>query len=447
MSVHRAEVVSRPGRLVRLTRVSDPVAAEEAAALVTDWQVVTHPALLAVDRVWHGADGLVLEDRAASARPLDTFAAGTLALTPGELARAGARIAAALTALHEHGLTHQAVSLHTILLGSDGGALLDGPWHAGCHPAPDPTGTDVANGPRSPRTTAEGDARALASTLLALLASAQQPDPAAPHLAALRSLLQEHTRQPADARLLRDALEAWHGTRPPDAAPVHDRVLSRPGAGRGDPGHRVEAGHGRQHRTRLGIGATVALVAALGVALLRGGPAPPVTDPLTEPSAGTTSTSGTSEPERPSPATSAAGARRAEATPVAVRPICPAPEPPPGPGRLVLADLDGRGCRAAVRIDGARLAVRGPDLAAVEVTLDLEPDDQVLLGDLDGTGRDEVLVYRPSTGELFRFAGLAGPGEAVTATGQASGWVGGTAALTVAPDGRDRLEVRGGTPS
>jgi hypothetical protein len=463
MTVHRAEVVSRPGRLVRLTRVTGPVAAADTAALATAWQGVAHPGLLAIDRVWRVHDGLLLEDRAASSRPLDTVDAGIRALTPAELARAGARIADALTALHEHGLAHGAVSPHTILLGSDGGAVLDGPWHAGCHPATDPADTEVVDGPATPTTPAAGDVRALATTLLALLATAQEREARTRDLAALRSLLENHARQPADPRRLRDALENWHGTTTPDPTQASDRAAARgphhhprpqaPAArgrgGRVGAAHRstVRPGLGGKGRARLGLGALVACVTVLVVGLLHGDPSPPMADPLAAPATGTTSPPEPPRREDASTAAPAPGGERAGADTPAVRPVCPATEPPPGPGRLVLADLDGRGCRAAVRIDGAKLTTRGSDRAIVAATLDLDPDDQVLLGDLDGAGQDEVLVYRPGTGELYRFAGLAGPGEAVIATGQASGWVGGTATLTATPEGGDRLQVHGGTPS
>ncbi|MFP4234814.1 MAG: hypothetical protein ACLFUG_07790, partial [Nitriliruptoraceae bacterium] len=131
--------------------------------------------------------------------------------------------------------------------------------------------------------------------------------------------------------------------------------------------------------------------------------------------------------------------------PPPTRPVCADTAPPPGPGRLVLGALVGAGCRAPVRLDGERLAVARPGAPPVEVELDLEVGDQVRLGDLDADGRDEVLIYRPGTGELFRFPTLAEPGEVRHAEVQATDSRGGTATIVRTATGADRLEVRGGS--
>jgi hypothetical protein len=58
------------------------------------------------------------------------------------------------------------------------------------------------------------------------------------------------------------------------------------------------------------------------------------------------------------------------------------------------------------------------------------PGDRLLLGDWNADGTDEPALYRPSTGQVFRFDGWAGadsprPNTSVEATGVAGGraWV------------------------
>jgi hypothetical protein len=220
------------------------------------------------------------------------------------------------------------------------------------------------------------------------------------------------------------------------------------------------------YRTLAGISLAAVLVGlAVSTVLFVARPTPTTIAPDTsasEPSVDEVTTSGptrsststrstTSSPapgaEGPTPTTGAASAPGRATLAPAPRSVCPASPPPPGRGSLVLADLDGRGCRGPARIHGNRVTARAADGTVTEVVLDLAPGDQLRVADLDGTGRDGLAVYRPDTGEVFRFAELAGPGEAVTARGRASGRVGGTAVVVHDPDGIDRLEIRGGSPA
>jgi hypothetical protein len=109
--------------------------------------------------------------------------------------------------------------------------------------------------------------------------------------------------------------------------------------------------------------------------------------PTTRAGLASSSTSTTTTPPRP-----------------AVRADCP-----PASG-VLLADVDGDGCPEALRYaDGI--------LQAGDVRWALgQPGDQVVTGDWGCQGRRTVALFRPSTGEVFRFDGWAGPGYDLTAT-------------------------------
>lgn len=517
VTVYRAEVLDRPGQLVRLTCVATVGGSPHLAAAISAWREVRHPALLPVESMEHAGDTLLFRSPGATARPLDML--DTLSVPPATVARIGEEIAGGLAALHLRGRTHGSVGAHTILLGTEGTAVLDGPWHAAC------LATDLDADDSGAPDGAAQDVRALTATLLDLLDVPGQraglalhgsgsrsatappprgttgPTPAPADVDALLALLRTQEPQPGTARELEQTLRAWR-TQVPPASPGPGSTLPAQDRGRGardpsegtsaprptrpsgrvmgvttrnrapsrvdrqpvDAGRAVDTPHkGRPRFLALLVGAV-----ALGTLLALGAhlattPATSSVAPATASSASTAaasmapdpihSTTSIPAPDATGPAPPAvaaasapAGPRDAAFTP-APRPVCPRSLAPPGRGSLVLADLVGRGCRAPVRIEGDRLSARGLDGGVIEVALGLDLGDQVRVADLDGTGRDEVVVYRPGTGEVFRFAALATPGEAVTVHGRASGRLGGTAVVSSDPSGGDRLEIRGGSPA
>jgi hypothetical protein len=77
----------------------------------------------------------------------------------------------------------------------------------------------------------------------------------------------------------------------------------------------------------------------------------------------------------------------------------------------VLADVDGDGCPVPVRWSSGVITVslrssRPPDRFALG-----QAGDQLLLGDWACHRRDTPALYRPSTGQVFYFAGWAQPGH------------------------------------
>jgi hypothetical protein len=460
VTVHRAERLGRPGRLVRLTWLTGTAAGSGAETLVERWRTITHPALLAITSVERDGDGLLLTAPLASARPLGTIDPDLVRTGAVALARIGTAISTGLRALHDDGLVHGAVDSHTILLAADGTAVLDGPWHATCVAAPGRAASATTRGATGPSTSAEDDVRALAITLLEQLdGRGERDDPA---VTALRTLLEDQRDHPGSAAAMADALAGWlerpsgRSPRPEPAStpaevdgpsshpalPVtHARAHRTPEPRARTAGRRGHAWRAALRRRAFVLPAIVAvLILGLGSAWLRWTPATSDAAPSALPSVPADATQSAASAHR-------TGDARPAATAASTRRVCPGTVPPPGPGRLVLADLDGRGCRAPLRVDGGRLALHSAEGAPLEVVLDLAVGDQVRVGDLDGSGRDEVVVYRPDTGEAFRFDGLAAPEEERVATGVATGWRGGTAVLVPADDGTDRLEVRGGTPA
>ena len=129
---------------------------------------------------------------------------------------------------------------------------------------------------------------------------------------------------------------------------------------------------------------------------------------------------------QPDPPTTPAGLSSSSTTTTvrpAVRRGCP-------PATAVLqADVDDDGCPDALRYaDGI--------LQAGDIRWALgQPGDQVATGDWSCQGSRTLALFRPSTGEIFRFDGWAGPG--VDLSGTAVGRVPGGQALRAADVDRD----------
>jgi hypothetical protein len=96
------------------------------------------------------------------------------------------------------------------------------------------------------------------------------------------------------------------------------------------------------------------------------------------------------------------------------------------------ADTDGDGCGNEVAVDGPLVTVDG-----VRFQMGTQ-GDVVVVGDWDCDGAATPALLRPSTGEVFRFSGWAGRGEALDA--ERAGVVPGARSLTTAVDPQTRCE-------
>ncbi len=319
-----------------------------------------------------------------------------------------AALASTLADLHQLGLVHGAVAPEHVIVGPGGRPVLCGFGYGGR------VGQPVGPAPAVPCAFADparDDAGLLhpASDVFAIGALARflAPDPPAGHVLArvaaeatsedvsgrpsARTLAQSLQREVPTARLPR-GLEPRPPTRPPTPAadplaafrrdPVRSRRPARPRAG-------VVAG-------------AVAAIVVVGAAILLAGSSTPAAAPIaspvvTEPGPTTTrarpvtSTSTT----RPAPPTTTSIPRRADC--------------PPAVG-VLQADVDGDGCP-----DGLRYANGMLEGAGVRWTIG-QAGDQVATGDWGCQGGRTLALFRPSTGEVFRFEGWAAVGTDLTAT-------------------------------
>jgi hypothetical protein len=128
----------------------------------------------------------------------------------------------------------------------------------------------------------------------------------------------------------------------------------------------------------------VASIAGMGVALLAGGVA-----------AARSSGAGHE------PTAGAAGAADEAVEPPAGDPPCPTVPPP-------AVDGDGDGCPETLRIDGHTVEIDGARWSLGR------PGDVVAVGDWDCDGAASPALLRPPTGDVFVFAGWAGPDDPMT---------------------------------
>ena len=398
--------------------------AEQTAALareVEQLEAARHPGV--VELV--GVDGSGVGSMLLTAHVDGPTLAAVGPLPLEEAAGLLAALATTLADLHELGLVHGAVEPEHVIVGPGGRPVLCSLGYGGrfgepVGPAPavarrfiDPARADaVVQSPAFDVYAIGAVARFLAPNpppghaLCTLADQAMAEDPTIrPSARALAQALQDGV--PA-ARLPRGlATPAPSHPAPPRTSPAPAdplAALRRAGAG------------GRRTRPRPSavLGAVVA-VAAIGAAVViagsaAGGPAPPRTAPslpIPEPDppheaepgptttrAGLTSSSST--------ATSTSTSTPAVAT--TVRRDCPVT------AAVLQADVNGDGCPDALRYaDGL--------LEAGDVRWALgQAGDQVATGDWGCQGSRTLALFRPSTGEVFRFDGWALPGVDLKAT-------------------------------
>lgn len=357
-----------------------------------------------------------------------------------------AALATTLADLHELGVVHGAVSPDHVIVGAGGRPILCGFAYGGR------TGQHVEPSPAVPRGFAD-PARTDTDTLtpafdvfsLGALAQLLAPDPPAGHVlakVAAEAMSDEVSARPS-ARALAEALQSEVPTarlpRGLDPGPV---VRSRPAAG--DPlaalrHERGLFGTGRSARPRTAVlTAGVAAVCVIGAAIvLAGSPraaAPPVTE-LGAPPVSHPDRLGDDE-NQPGPTTTGAGLASSPTSTLLRSPVSSSTSTV-GPRRancapatgVLQADVDGDGCVDALRYaDGV--------LHAGDVRWSLgQAGDQVAVGDWACQGSRTLALFRPTTGEVFRFDGWAAPGRDLTATAVAR--VQGGLALRAADVDRD----------
>jgi hypothetical protein len=345
-----------------------------------------------------------------------------------------AALASTLADLHGLGLVHGAVAPEHVVVGPGGRPVLCGLAYGGR------AGEPVGPAPSLPRAFTD-PARAEAEVLtpafdvfaLGALARFLAPDPPAGHVLATvaedagaadpahrpsaRAVAEALQRELPSARLPRGlaAPPPVRPARPADPLTAWRRERGGGGAGRGAP------------RPRAGV--VLAVVAALAVvgggvvlagtqrapapSLLAEPPDPPPPDEIQP---GPTTTRAGLDPSTTASSTTTTLA-------VAARIGCP-------PATAVLqADVDGDGCPEPLRYANGILEAGGIRWALGQA------GDQVATGDWACQGGRTVALFRPSTGELFRFDGWASSGRDLSAT--AVGRIPGGQALRAADVDRD----------
>jgi hypothetical protein len=361
-----------------------------------------------------------------------------------------AALASTLADLHDLGLVHGAVCPDHVIVGPGGRPVLCGFAYGG-HIG-QPVGP-VATVPRQFADPARADAHGLTPALdvfaIGALARFLAPDPPAGHVlgkVAEEAMSQDVSARPS-ARALAEELQREvpaarlpRGLDPGPVTPPRPAAVTDPLAGLRRDGSGL-AGRRRARPPGAALIATVAAVGVIGAAIvLAGSPraGPPVitemgapslspTDPpapdedqpestTTRPGLASSPTSSLLSPMSTStPSSSSTGASR--------RSDCP-----PATG-VLQADVDRDGC-----IDEVRYADGILQAGDARWALGQE-GDQVAIGDWACRGSRTPALFRPSSGEVFRFDGWAGLGHDITATSVAR--VQGGLALRAADVDRD----------
>ena len=508
-SVHRAEAVGNPGRLlvVEHHRISpDRARIAQLEQLARVLHQLDHPNLLPLLAVVDTAPGVALVrpfcPGGSLAEAVDRSPAG---LPPSMVADVGAQVADGLAAVHAHGLVHGAVSADSVRFDARGRPLLadTGTFLLGTDVPIDEV-TATADRPQPPTAhDPAGDVRALVAVLRSALAGSGKPGvagsaetgpgrrtaatarPLTPAALAVPERRAEATERTV-AEALEEALAKGSAPGASDARPlasalarVQAETLSATAlldpCAEGAAGDEAAAGISAETRTADAVGIRtcdaagvpvadedavhlapgrwrrVALVGAAGLLLgLTAAIAMTAVDARTTVLSTSTPPAPTPAPAPASPSTvpaPSAAAPPSSAVPRRPPPPCPDLRPPPGEGAILLADLDARDCATPVRWDGQLLEVPAAGAAPRRYELLADGDDQLLFADLSCDGRDAPVLYRPATGEVFVFEGLVAPGQQVTVTGTPTGRTGGRATIVTDDAGCDHLRVAPPAPS
>jgi hypothetical protein len=448
--VYRAEQVGRPGHLLTVEHLrTDPSVRGALGHRLERRRGCRHPNLLPVlDVVATGTGVAIVSPTTPGGSLADALARAPNGLPATVVAAVGARIAAALQALHDQGTAVGAIPLEDVRFDADGrpllaglaprgdavpaddvqalgavlaAALLGGPPAT----APDPS-HGLADAPPEEPVRGSPQLRARRAVLSAIAQATARDGTDGPGSAAeLADLLDRAGRHAVDTRAIGDDHEgAARADHERDTSATsgtsHTSATSDASAGQEPRAHASPRGH-RPHRPvrRAVVLAALVLSVAGATLVLRpgGGDAPgPTATPVRTP---------------------------VSLLPTPPAPICEGLTPPEGDGALLLADLDGQRCATPIRWDGGALSVAMTDGPPRRLLLDADPADQLLTADLGCRGQDALVLYRPGSGEVFVLDRLAAPGEEVEVTGQPSGGVGGHATVHPGVDGCDRIVVVG----
>jgi hypothetical protein len=386
--------------------------ADEAARLVHEadqLEAARHPGVVELI----GVDGLGVGSILLTAHVEGPALAQVGRLPLEEGAGLLAALASTLADLHDLDLVHGAVSPDHVIVGPGGRPVLCGFAYGGRR------GGSAGPPPPVPRDFAD-PARAEAGELspafdvfgLGALARFLAPDPPPGHV--LGRIAAEATDDDVSARPQARAvaevlqLEVPAARLPRGLDPGPPAARPRPAAAT-DPLAALRHGRpARPHRrppVRAVVAAVVA-VGAVGVAVLLAPSATPTAPaPLTDLGAPADPV----PPETPAPGPTTTRARPVSTT-SSTRPVITRPAGCQTPTAVLQADVDGDGCPDALRYANGILEAGG-----VRWSLG-QAGDQVATGDWACQGSRTLALFRPSTGELFRFDGWAAPGRDLTAT-------------------------------
>jgi hypothetical protein len=320
-----------------------------------------------------------------------------------------AALATTLADLHDLGLVHGAVAPEHVIVGPGGRPVLCGLAYGGragaMAEAPPPVPADFVD---PGRTGPEPLSPAFDVFAVGALARFLAPDPPAGHVLAkvAASATSEEPSARPPARALAETLQQEvpaarlpRGLVPPQCS----RPAALPSADPLAALRREPGGIGARTRS-LPMLAVAAVVVVIGGAVVLAGSrqAPPPTL-VTEPA----------EPlprddVQPGPSTTGAGLVSSSST-TTTTPVVAGRRDCRAAAAVLQADVDGDGCPEALRYaDGVLEA--GPIRWALG-----RAGDQVATGDWSCRGMRTVALFRPSTGEVFRFDGWAAPGVDLTA--------------------------------
>ena len=333
-----------------------------------------------------------------------------------------AALASTLADLHDLGLVHGAVCPEHVIVGPGGRPVLCALGYGGR--AGEPAGPAPAVG-KAFADPARAGAEALSPAFdvfgVGALARFLAPNPPPGH--ALARVAEEAMVDDPDARPpARSVAEALQEEVPAARLP---RGLAAPAPAPARPVpadplaalRRSGAGARRPLRPRLSVAlaATAAVVVVGGAIAFASSSNPPAPDPMAELSAvpphevqpgPTTTRAGLTSTSTPTslPTSSTPTSVPRSTTVAAARRECPVAT------AVLQADVDGDGCPDPLRYTDGLLEADGVRWALGQA------GDQVAAGDWGCQGARTLALFRPSTGEVFRFDGWATPGRDVTAT-------------------------------